>query len=177
MDYRITLKARVDFSNVDPAFLANAQLDVIEKISMVYRFYSPTNQNPPGATPGLYDPLKATVETNNNRYDGLINAPGEPTGTCYVNDNTFGVYDHIGFHYGLRNAASSPFGDLDSIQFEFRSDPGALTSVDLPTDANAMMNGYQGSYLFLHNLRQPAGSGLDLYFGNVTDAALDIKVR
>lgn len=177
MDYQITLKARVDFSNVDPAILANAQLDVIEKIAMVYRLYSPTNQNPAGAAPGLYLPEKARVETNNNSYDGLINAAGEPTGTCYVNDNTFGAYDHIGFHYGLRSASSSPFGDLDSIQFEFRSDPGALSNVDLPTDSTAMMSAYQGSYLFLQNLRQPAGSGLDLYFGIVTDAALDIKVR
>lgn len=180
MDYEITLKAHVDLSNVDPVILQNGNLDVKENLAMVYRFYNPVDLNSGGA-PGIYDPGKIYVETKAGTVDGLNGFTpqngGVGLGSCYVNNNTFnGSYDHIGFHFSTRNHQSvSPFGLLDTIQFEHRSDPGTVNNNDLPVDHNPWMQNFTFNYIAFSVLRPGVGAGRDWFFAPTIESALNIE--
>lgn len=182
MDYEITLKAHVDLSNIDPQILQNATLEPEENLVMVYRFYNPTNLNP-GGNPGSYAPGKIYVETKNGKVDGLNGFTpqngGVGEGSCYVNNNTFnGSYDHIGFHFSTRNHQSvSPFGLLDTIQFEHRADAGTVNNNDLPMDHNPWMQNFQFNYLAFRVLRPGAGNGIDWFFAPTIESAINIETR
>lgn len=181
MDLEITLKAIANLPTTDPALLANAGLERENKIHMRYRFYNAQNQNPPGANPGIYIPLKAEVYLNGESLDGLINDQSGPsvTGSCYVADNTFNWYDHVGFHYRTRDVIGNhPFAALDRIQFEYRIDEGARSGVDLPDPGELQLyqQNFLGSYLAFTALTGGTlGNGLDWIYAPTSEVEINIE--
>lgn len=179
-DYVITLKAKVDFSNVDPAILQNGRLEPIEKLSMVYKFLNPVNTSP-NPNPGLYVPGQIYFGTNNDRIDGLHGFSsqngGVAEGSCYVSDDVFFSYDQVGFHMNLRQyQSSSPFDLLDSVQLAYQVATTTFSGVDLPTDHNPLVANHVSDYCWVHVRRPGVGAGLDAFPGYVTDSAIDIEV-
>ena len=183
-DYVITLKAKIDFSNVDPAILQNGRLEQIEKFAMVYKFLNPVNTNPnpnPNPNSGLYIPGQIYFETRNDQIDGLHGfSPqngGVADGSCHIADDVFTSYDVLGFHLNLRQyQSSSPFGLLDSVQLDYRVATTTYSGVDMPIDHNPLVANHVGDYCWVHVRRPGVGAGLDAFPGFVTASAIDIEV-